>query len=104
MHIDGEEHRGQYLFSKDLTYSKFSSMLAQGAELHSTRLSSEFTWNDFQQQNGKDAIPLFAITPEGKVLTSKIGSNFEPKNGWKVISLFTPALVAANDQGASRTT
>ncbi|MEC9255666.1 MAG: sodium:proton antiporter, partial [Pseudomonadota bacterium] len=46
MHIDGEEHRGQYLFSKDLTYSKFSSMLAQGAELHSTRLSSEFTWND----------------------------------------------------------
>lgn len=104
MHIDGEEHRGQYLFSKDLTYSKFSSMLAQGAELHSTRLSSEFTWNDFQQQNGKDAIPLFAITPEGKVLTSKIGSNFEPKNGWKVISLYTPALVAANDQGASRTT
>ncbi len=104
MHIDGEEHRGQYLFSEDLTYSKFSSMLAQGAELHSTRLSSEFTWNDFQQQNGKDAIPLFAITPEGKVLTSKIGSNFEPKNGWKVISLFTPALVAANDQGASRTT
>ncbi len=104
MHIDGEEHRGQYLFSKDLTYSKFSSMLAQGAELHSTRLSSEFTWNDFQQQNGKDAIPLFAITPEGKVITSKIGSNFEPKNGWKVISLFTPALVAANDQGASRTT
>ena len=103
MHIDGEEHRGQYLFSEDLTYSKFSSMLAQGAELHSTRLSSEFTWNDFQQQNGKDAIPLFAITPEGKVITSKIGSNFEPKNDWKVISLFTPALIAANDQGGSRT-
>lgn len=103
MHIDGEEHRGQYLFSEDLTYSKFSSMLAQGAELHSTRLSSEFTWNDFQQQNGKDAIPLFAITPEGKVITSKIGSNFEPKNDWKVISLFTPALIAVNDQGGSRT-
>ncbi len=102
MHIDGEEHRGQYLFSEDLTYSKFSSMLAQGAELHSTRLSSEFTWNDFQQQNGKDAIPLFAITPEGKVITSKIGSNFEPRNDWKVISLFTPALIAANDQGGSR--
>ena len=103
MHIDGEEHRGQYLFSKNLTYSKFSSMLAQGAELHSTRLSNEFTWNDFQQQNGKDAIPLFAITPEGKVLTSKVDGNFEPKNDWKVISLFTPALVAANDQGVSRT-
>ena len=103
MHIDGEEHRGQYLFSKNLTYSKFSSMLAQGAELHSTRLSSEFTWNDFQQQNGKDAIPLFAITPEGKVLTSKFDGNFEPKNDWKVISLFTPALIAANDQGGSRT-
>lgn len=103
MHIDGEEHRGQYLFSKNLTYSKFSSMLAQGAELHSTRLSNEFTWNDFQQQNGKDAIPLFAITPEGKVLTSKVDGTFEPKNDWKVISLFTPALVAANDQGVSRT-
>ena len=59
--------------------------------------------NDFQQQNGKDAIPLFAITPEGKVLTSKIGSGTGLKMA-EVISLFTPALVAANDQGASRTT
>ena len=98
MHIDGEEHRGQYLFREDLTYSKFSSMLSQGAELHSTRLSKEFTWDDFQAQNGKDAIPLFAITTEGKVLTSIIGKDLNPQDGWKVISLFTPALVAANDQ------
>ncbi|MEK9765867.1 MAG: hypothetical protein VW274_05250, partial [Thalassolituus sp.] len=57
-------------------------------------------WEDFQKQNGKDAIPLFAITPEGKVLTSIIGKDLNPLEGWKVISLFTPALVAANDQAA----
>ena len=102
MHLDGQEHRGQYLFSERLTYSKFSSMLAQGAELHSTRLSSEFTYTDFLEQNGKEAIPLFGITPEGKVVTCKIGSDFTPKNDWKIISLFTPALVAANDQAAQR--
>lgn len=102
MHLDGAEHRGQYLFNETLTYSKFSSMLAQGAELHSTQLSEEFTWNDFQLQNGKDAIPLFAITSDYKVITRKIGHEFTPQNDWKVISLFTPALISLHDQGTSR--
>jgi hypothetical protein len=77
-------------------------MLAQGAELHSTQLSEEFTWNDFQLQNGKDAIPLFAITNDYKVITRKIGHEFTPQNDWKVISLFTPALISLHDQGTSR--
>lgn len=94
-HIDGEEHRGQYLFADHLTYSKFSSLLSQGAELHSTGLTSEFTYDDFSNQNGKEAIPLFAVTPDGKVITCLIGKSFEPEAGWKIISLFRPPLVAA---------
>lgn len=94
-HIDGEEHRGQYLFADHLTYSKFSSLLSQGAELHSTGLTSEFTYDDFSNQNGKEAIPLFAVTPDGKVITCLIGKSFEPETGWKIISLFRPPLVAA---------
>lgn len=96
-HIDSEEHRGQYLFADHLTYSKFSSLLSQGAELHSTGLTSEFTYDDFVTQNGKDAIPLFAVTPEGKVITCLIGKSFEPTEGSKIISLFRPALVAATN-------
>lgn len=94
-HIEGEEHRGQYLFADHLTYSKFSSLLSQGAELHSTGLTSEFTYDDFSNQNGKEAIPLFAVTPDGKVITCLIGKSFEPETGWKIISLFRPPLVAA---------
>lgn len=93
-HLDGEEHRGQYLFSSDLTYSKFSSMLAQGAELHSTRLTDEYGFRDFLASNGKGAIPLFGIAPDGKVHTCAIDGKFEPASGWRVISLFTPSLVA----------
>lgn len=96
-HIAGEEHRGQYLFAEDLTYGKFSSLLSQGAEIRSTRLTSEFTYEDFLKQNGSDATPLFAVTPEGKVITSLISKTFEPAVGWKIISLFRPALVAATN-------
>lgn len=96
-HIAGEEHRGQYLFSEDLTYGKFSSLLSQGAEIRSTRLTSEFTYEDFLKQNGSDATPLFAVTPEGKVITSLITKTFEPVVGWKIISLFRPALAAATN-------
>lgn len=98
-HIDSEEHRGQYLFADHLTYSKFSSLLSQGAELHSTGLTSEFTYDDFVIQNGKDAIPLFAVTSEGKVITCLIGKSFEPTEGSKIISLFRPTLVAATNSG-----
>jgi len=87
-HLHGEEHRGQYLFDESLTFSKVSSLLSQGAELRSTRLTEEFTFDDFREQNGKNAHPLFAVSPDGKVQTCIIGQDFEVANGWKVISLF----------------
>lgn len=100
-HRDGQEHRGQYLFAEHLTYGKFSSLLAQGAELRSTRLTNEFTYDDFTKQNGKDATPLFAVTPDGKVITCLIGKTFAPAIGWKIVSLFKPTLVAAPSEAAS---
>ncbi|WP_370294061.1 cation:proton antiporter [Thalassolituus sp.] len=93
-HLDGEVHRGQHLFGADMTFSKFSSMLAQGAEVHSTRLTDEYGYGDFVESNGKAAIPLFGIAPDGKVHTCAIDRKFEPQSGWKIISLFTPTLVA----------
>ncbi|MDF1762084.1 MAG: cation:proton antiporter, partial [Oleibacter sp.] len=93
-HIDGQEHRGQFLFAPNLTYSKFSSLLSQGAELRTTRLSDEFTFEDFVKTNGKHMTPLFAISPEKKIHICVIGREFKPTHGWKIVSLASPAKVA----------
>lgn len=101
-HQHGEEHRGQRLFAETMTYSKFSSLLSQGGEMHSTRLTKEFGYEKFVEINGRDAIPLFAITPEGKVQICVIGREFKPSSGWTIVSLFTPNLVA--ERAASQIT
>ena len=100
-HQHGEEHRGQRLFAETMTYSKFSSLLSQGGEMHSTRLTKEFGFEKFIDINGKEAIPLFAITPEGKVQICVIGREFKPSAGWTIVSLFTPSLVT--ERAASNT-
>jgi hypothetical protein len=69
--------------------------------MHSTRLTKEFGFEKFIDINGKEAIPLFAITPEGKVQICVIGREFKPSAGWTIVSLFTPSLVT--ERAASNT-
>ena len=89
-HQAGEDHRGQYLFSSDLTFGKLSSLLSQGATIRTTRLSEEFTWEDFLSTNSKKAVPLFAINTRNRIKPLIIGRDIEPEAEWKIISLFYP--------------
>lgn len=86
-HQFGVEYRGYVLFNRDLTFSKFASRLSQEAKLHTTKLSDEFTFADFIEQRGKSAIPLFAISPKGRLQVFVEGGKFEPEKGWLLISL-----------------
>ena len=89
-HQAGEDHRGKYLFSDKLTFGKLSSLLAQGATIRTTRLSEEFTWEDFLKTNSKKAFPLFAINTKKRIRPIIIGRGVEPEPEWKIISLFNP--------------
>ncbi len=66
-HRISTEYQGQFLFNKYLTYSKLAELVDKGAEIKKTKLSAEFNFEQFQEQNASVSIPLFAISPKGKV-------------------------------------
>ena len=98
------EYRGYVLFGKDLTYQKFASLISQGAEIKSTKLSDEFSFEVFQQQN-KNVIPLFAINAKGRLQIFVEDGHFEPSTGWTVIALYQPVenLPAGNQSKENQT-
>lgn len=85
-----EEQRGYLLFAEDVTFSKLSSMLSQGAEVHDTRLGEDFSFEDFHHKYGKRAVPLFAIDPRGRLQVFVANGKLEPEADWTLLSLIEP--------------
>ncbi|MCY0966441.1 cation:proton antiporter [Parathalassolituus penaei] len=92
-HRHSEEFSGQLLFADHLTWGKFASLLSQGGQVRSTRLSEEFTFEDYQKRNGSDAMCLMCIEQDGKVTPLVSGSGTTPKAGQIVISLCNKAML-----------
>lgn len=86
-HQIGYDHRGYLLFNEDMTYGKFASLLSQGAEIRSTKLTEEFSFADFKEKSGGNAIPLFAISPKGRLEVFVDGNTLQPEAGWQILSL-----------------
>lgn len=75
------------LFAENATYSKLASLMAKGASIKSTKLSDEFTFEDYQQEYGSRAMPLCAIDTNGRTYVNDLSSDFVAKADWEVISL-----------------
>jgi len=86
-----EQHRGYLLFGEEVTFTKLSSLISQGAEIHDTLLSEDFSFEDFQQKYGKRAIPLFAIDPRGRIQVFVAGGKMQPEAEWTLLSLIEPS-------------
>ncbi|BFM05201.1 cation:proton antiporter [Halioxenophilus aromaticivorans] len=87
-HQQGTEKRGYIAFNDELTYGKLASLLARGAEIRSTKMTQEFSFDDFKATNAGNVIPMFSVDPEGKVEVFVDEGHFVPEPGWNVISLF----------------
>ncbi len=85
-----EQHRGYLLFGEDITFNKLSSLISQGAEIHATPLSEDFSFEDFQQRYGHQAIPLFGIDPRERIQVFVAGGKMVPLAGWTLLSLIEP--------------
>ena len=81
------EYRGFVLFGKDLTFQKFASLLSQGAEIRSTKLSEEYTFDAMREQT-RQMIPLFALSPKGRLQIFVEDGEFQPGAGWTIIALY----------------
>lgn len=80
-------HGGATLFSADMTYARLASLLSQGAEIRKTRITEEFSFEDYLKVEGRQAWPLFAVDGRGHIQVFTAESKFEPKPGWSVFGL-----------------
>ena len=78
------------LFDEGVTYGYLASAIARDSMVKTTRLSEEFTYEQYIKQYGERATPLIAINAEGKSYTFINGNSIQPKAGWRVISLIEP--------------
>lgn len=78
------------LFDEGVTYGYLATAVNQGANVKTTRLSEEFSFEDYTSKYNDRATPLLAIDKEGKSYTFINGNSIEPKSGWRIISLIMP--------------
>ncbi|MBI1424790.1 MAG: sodium:proton antiporter [Gammaproteobacteria bacterium] len=86
----GKPRYGHLAFGEDVSFKKLSAMLGEGAEIRSTKLSEEFGFDEYYKKYFR-AVPLFAITPRGKLLVYTAERELNPAVGWTIISLIPPA-------------
>ena len=60
--------RGRLLFHREISYGTLEDYLVRGGEIKATPLTSEFTYEDFQQHYQGQALPL-AVIDEGRKVT-----------------------------------
>lgn len=82
------------LFGSGVTYARLASMVSKGAVIKTTRLSDNFTEEDYEATYGDRAVRLFVVNKEGRLLLYTTQSNFKPKSDWQIVSLVMPETIS----------
>ena len=82
-----EHYRARTLFSKDISFSKISSLLSKGAEIRVTRLTETFDFNTLINELDRKFIPLLAIDAKKRLRVFWPEAKIEPKTDWHVVGL-----------------
>jgi len=82
-----EHLRGRQLFAKELNYLEIAHRFEAGAHIKKTRLSDEFTWDDFVERYGESSVLLFVITESKKLRVTTSREPIKPLPGQSVIAL-----------------
>jgi len=86
LNITGEM-TGPRLFGEHITDTLLADLLANGGEVHSTRLSDTHDYAAYKAYYDDEVIPLFVLDEKGrlKIFTDK--SEIKPEPQWTIISL-----------------
>lgn len=79
--------RGRPLFANDATFPFLAFRLGNGAEVKSTTLSEEFTFDDYRARYGESAVPLFIVDADGRLAICDASQEAKPRAGHTVIAL-----------------
>jgi CPA1 family monovalent cation:H+ antiporter len=86
-HTVSTRHRGYELFGEDVSYGNLAYKLRNGAEIKSTQLSDEFTFEQYLEKYGERIIPLFAIDTKHRIHIFVTDGKMKPESGWTVMGL-----------------
>ncbi len=86
--------RWPQLFGNDITMSSLKDRLDNGATIHTTELTEKFSWSDYKEHHGEKAIPMFAISTEGRLRIFTSVSKLYPLKGWKIIGMVEKEIQA----------
>lgn len=87
---DESEHpetQGRILSSKAATYRALTGLYGRSGGVLVTELSPEYTLEDFREEKGDTAIPLFVISESGKLTVLSPKQAVTPAAGQRVISI-----------------
>ncbi len=86
-HKTGSGYEGVPLFGEGITYSKLNALAFRDAEMKSTKLTEEFSWENFLDMYGENRIPLFEIDAKGKIHPFSTELELKPAAGSTVLTL-----------------
>ena len=86
-HIVSTRHRGYELFGGDVAYGDLAYLLRNGAEIKSTQLSDEFTFEQYLEEYGERITPLFAIDNKQRIQIFVANGKMKPESGWTIIGM-----------------
>ena len=89
-HIVSTRYRGYELFGEDITYGNLAYHLRNGAEIKSTQLSDEFTFEQYLDQYGEHLTPMFAIDNKQHIQIFVSNGKMKPESGWTIIGMIQP--------------
>lgn len=80
---------GRILFDQELNFTKIQSLIDEGATIKTTELTEEFTFKDYENMYGEDAIPLFYVPSTKEAQPFSTDNPPVPEAGDAIISLVT---------------
>ncbi|EKO3990887.1 sodium:proton antiporter [Vibrio fluvialis] len=87
-HTVAQEYHGLPFLGGEVSYKKLASLLNQGGEIKHTKLSENFTFDDYQQQHKESyVLPLFVADHRGRIQMCADVANFSAKEGETVVAL-----------------
>lgn len=81
------KHGGQRLFRETETHAALAELLDRGAEVKTTTLTDQFSYDDYLRRQEEMRLPLFAITPGERIHPLTATPGVSPGAGWKIIGL-----------------
>ena len=91
------KYGGRHLFREDMTYQTLNRYVTGGADIHTTLLTDEFSYEDYLQQHRNTRLPLFAIDDNENIHVFTPDPQFSPASGWKILALSIDAPIKAVD-------